>query len=484
MNVDEHKSSNCSQTNARIRSCPLPVTTGVLLFLVLIAIAAFFVTRAIRDRRRNHGEYRPQFEELHHAKDLPYLQPPAVEVGITGGGRCLHSFLRALYIIDYRCLNKIAHAEDEFDISIRMLTQKPSLRGIPPMIAPFLLLFLITGAFLLSCKDQNNRNVDWFIVYKMPMEEDNSVPGIRKGVGWYYLDANHNGSLNASSHTLDDENQAVAYTLKQLYNQKKDSRTFHVMYNDEPYNDTFSSDPISSKYNRVQDEYDEYGHTKGVTFFDGQSGVWLVHSVPKFPPPDSYHYPASGHHYGQTMLCLSLSYSQLEKIATQLYYNRPNIYSSHLPKAMAYEFGILDEVIAGKYKEGEPYHSIVELTTVGGQTFKSFAKTHLYDGLVAPTLMTNLIAETWRRGDQVPLDCSATYHTNDALKIQVGSTTPFKYTKDHSKMARSTYSSKPWLCIGDINRMTSQYVRGGGTICISEKALWEAFKVIKQVNHC
>uniref|UniRef100_A0A0K0DPF0 4.1m domain-containing protein n=1 Tax=Angiostrongylus cantonensis TaxID=6313 RepID=A0A0K0DPF0_ANGCA len=60
-------------------------TTGMgglsIAFIVIgvIVIAAFFVTRAIRDRRRNHGEYRPQFEELHHAKDLPYLQPPAVE---------------------------------------------------------------------------------------------------------------------------------------------------------------------------------------------------------------------------------------------------------------------------------------------------------------------------------------------------------------------------------------------------------------------
>ncbi|VDL75748.1 unnamed protein product [Nippostrongylus brasiliensis] len=55
------------------------IVIGVILFVVLMAVTAFFVTRAIRDRRRNHGEYRPQFEELHHAKDLPYLQPPAVE---------------------------------------------------------------------------------------------------------------------------------------------------------------------------------------------------------------------------------------------------------------------------------------------------------------------------------------------------------------------------------------------------------------------
>uniref|UniRef100_A0A0K0D5B0 Plancitoxin-1 n=1 Tax=Angiostrongylus cantonensis TaxID=6313 RepID=A0A0K0D5B0_ANGCA len=227
----------------------------------------------------------------------------------------------------------------------------------------------------------------------------------------------------------------------------------------------------------------------GVTFFNGEGGVWLIHSVPKFPPPNFYQYPRSGHHYGQTMLCLSLPYSQLENIATQLYYNKPDIYSSQLPTTMAADYPVLAQVIAGKYKLGEPSHNIVELTTVGGQTFKSFAKTgefnhDLYDGLVAPTLKTDLIAETWRRGLEVPLDCSTTYHTNDALKIQVGSTISFKYTKDHSKMARSTNPSKPWLCIGDINRMTSQYVRGGGTTCISSKLPWKAFDVIKSENRC
>ncbi|KAK6766837.1 hypothetical protein RB195_026235 [Necator americanus] len=55
------------------------IVIGVILAVVLIAVLVFFVVKLIRDRRRNHGEYRPQFEELHHAKDLPYLQPPAVE---------------------------------------------------------------------------------------------------------------------------------------------------------------------------------------------------------------------------------------------------------------------------------------------------------------------------------------------------------------------------------------------------------------------
>ncbi|KJH42779.1 deoxyribonuclease-2 domain protein [Dictyocaulus viviparus] len=229
--------------------------------------------------------------------------------------------------------------------------------------------------------------------------------------------------------------------------------------------------------------------TKGTVFFNDQSGVWLIHSVPKFPLPDRYHYPESGHDYGQTMLCLSLSYSELGKIGTQLYYNKPNIYSSRLPTSIAAKYPILAKVVAGHYKQGAPYFSIVQLTTLRNTTFKSFAKTNqfnkdLYDGLVAPALKTNMIAETWRRGENVPLECRTTYHTNDALAIQVGSTNEFKYTKDHSKLARSTDATKPWICIGDINRMTSQYVRGGGTTCMSSFYLWKAFNVIKAANHC
>nr|CDJ87818.1 Deoxyribonuclease II domain containing protein [Haemonchus contortus] len=128
------------------------------------------------------------------------------------------------------------------------------------------------------------------------------------------------------------------------------------------------------------------------------------------------------------------------------------------------------QVIAGEFKQGEPYSSTLTLTTKAGTNFMSFAKTNefnkdLYDGIV-------------------PLECSLTYHTNDALQIQVGATMEFKYTKDHSKMARSTDATKPWVCIGDVNRMTSQYIRGGGTTCLSSTFVWQAFNVIKEENNC
>lgn len=52
-------------------------------------------------------------------------------------------------------------------------------------------------------------------------------------------------------------------------------------------------------------------------------GLWLVHSVPYYPPlpgnvetPDTegYSYPSTGHTYGQSFLCISLSASQMDLV--------------------------------------------------------------------------------------------------------------------------------------------------------------------------
>ncbi len=52
----------------------------------------------------------------------------------------------------------------------------------------------------------------------------------------------------------------------------------------------------------------------GVVFFNKTNGIWLVHSVPKFPDATRYTYPDSGTIYGQSMLCMTFSYSKLSNI--------------------------------------------------------------------------------------------------------------------------------------------------------------------------
>ncbi len=54
----------------------------------------------------------------------------------------------------------------------------------------------------------------------------------------------------------------------------------------------------------------------------------------------------------------------------------------------------------------------------------------------------------------------------------------WKYTQDHGKSGCSIVSGtsdKPLVCVGDINRMYSQYNRGGGTCCFEHQNLWTAF---------
>ncbi|CAA86412.1 Deoxyribonuclease-2 [Caenorhabditis elegans] len=370
----------------------------------------------------------------------------------------------------------------------------------PAAVLIFLLLGVSQTYAAFSCKDQSGNDVDWFAVYKMPIEKDDgSVTGLAGGVAWYYVDVNKKGTLTPSAKTLDDNDQAIAYTLQQYYDKQNDKTIFHVMYNDEPWGskstsgiklEEILSNRVYSNYTHEDDSTSTaFGHTKGTIFFDGTSGVWLVHSVPLFPNPTKYEYPVSGHDYGQTMLCMTFKYAQLKSIGTQLFFNRPNIYSSNLPTNMAADNADLAKAIAGQYQKGQPFQSVIELETMAGYSFTNFAKSKefnadLYDTLVAPTLKTDLVVETWRRGSEIPLDCKLTYHANDALSIHVGSTTAFSYTKDHSKMAHSADMTKPWVCIGDINRMTSQYVRGGGTTCISSSFLWKAYSVIATQNNC
>ncbi|KAK0409542.1 hypothetical protein QR680_004609 [Steinernema hermaphroditum] len=357
------------------------------------------------------------------------------------------------------------------------------------MSLQLLFLFGLTTVSAFSCKDQNNDDVDWWFAYKMPkMKKSNGIQGLAEGVAFYYLDAN-NPVFSPSQVDLAGEDQAIGYTLKQFYDSKEDPSVFHVLYNDDPPDER---DELNVLRNSTEEErrVNQYGHTKGVSFFDNRSGVWYIHSVPRFPSPGGYHYPDSAKLYGQSMLCISLKYDQLADVGSQLFFNRPIIYSSQLPPSMALDNPNLAKIIVGKYKKGAPTSSVIDLQSKGGRTFRSFAKSgefgdDIYSNLIAPNLKTNLTVETWRRGSPISKDCSSRYLVADALEMKVGDLSEFKYTRDHSKVAVSDSTRLPYTCVGDINRMTSQFFRGGGTVCLLDKNVWNAYiQLIKSVESC
>lgn len=145
--------------------------------------------------------------------------------------------------------------------------------------------------------------------------------------------------------------------------------------------------------------------------------------------------------------------------------------------------------------------SDTKLTSLGGLTFRSFYKSpkdhvDLYADIVAQKMKTSLLAETWRRSRGTPLDSECDIKRKhvenvDEVKISFAETDQsgsFSYLKDHSKWAISKSKKQPdpeIVCIGDINRMKSQYKRGGGTTCFHSKPAWKAFhKIVSEIEEC
>ncbi|XP_072014573.1 plancitoxin-1-like [Amphiura filiformis] len=318
----------------------------------------------------------------------------------------------------------------------------------------------------IQCLDMDKNPVDWFIAYKLP-KNANFLSG--KGADFLYMDSNKQ-MFKKSSVPLDNVNQAIGFTLQQIYGRDIKSQNFaYGMYNDQP--------PPRGK------SVSKGGHTKGVVALDSSTGFWLVHSVPNFTFPYTlrYKWPDNARSFGQTFLCMSLGYDQFEDIGKQLMYNCLNTYDFHMPDFTTSLTSLRAAIIKDQCITTPPWNSTTILTTIGGQSFYSFAKSDgfdadLYSDWLAPYFGSDLYVETWMRAGKLPSSCTGQYKVMNVEMVKLPGVISFKSTTDHSKWA-VTQSSKyhPWTCIGDINREESQRHRAGGTVCMVHHQVWKVF---------
>ncbi|KAF6026206.1 crn-7 [Bugula neritina] len=148
----------------------------------------------------------------------------------------------------------------------------------------------------ISCYGNDKQAVDWFIVYKLPVYYTKKLNAKYTFPPHLYMDS-RNPNFQFLTQSLNETSQAVAYTLQQAYANRQSPDVGYIFYNDEK--------PLAAGGGVTE----KYGHTKGVTIFDESTALWLIHSVPKFPPPTntSYSYPDTGVYYGQHMMCVSVS---------------------------------------------------------------------------------------------------------------------------------------------------------------------------------
>ncbi|XP_075154790.1 deoxyribonuclease II [Haematobia irritans] len=340
-----------------------------------------------------------------------------------------------------------------------------------------------TSPAQVSCKDENGDNVDWFYLYKLPMHyapKDPTNTRDNSGFHYLYISSVSFEQWSLSNRTINESNSMAASTLSPLF---ANDSILLLAYNDEFPNGTvvFSG-----------------GHTKGVVASDGVTGLWLIHSVPKYPSIPKHEYPSTGAHYGQSFLCVTFPAGEMEKVGEQLLFNEPNIYHSHVPKTLVDRFPTLEKVIKGQWISQKPFNNVLNLVSLQGNTFKSFAKTskfnqELYEDFLAPVLDTNLLVETWRNGaGNLPSNCSRNdnvYNVKSLKSEDLG--VDFKTSQDHSKWAVSQSvglkfwrwrlpSTSNWICVGDINRQEHQLMRGGGVLCQQNSKIAKLYRNLVQ----
>ncbi|XP_038128164.1 deoxyribonuclease-2-beta-like isoform X2 [Cyprinodon tularosa] len=300
-------------------------------------------------------------------------------------------------------------------------------------ITVFLLCFTM-GRSHISCRNEADEPVDWFIIYKLPKFK---IGEVGSGVDYMYLDSAGGGWQRSTFMVNTTQGGALVNTLNQLYKGKAymSNSSVYALYND---------GAPELKYIHT------YGHSKGVLLFDRSQGFWLSHSIPHFPsfPERGYQYPSSGKRNGQTALCMTYPYAQFLSIAQQLAFVYPRFYNCSVPSAFSADLP-----------------QLVQL--------------YIYNAWVAQALDTDLLVETWQRqGRELPSNCSLQKHTMNIKRIQLPPSVQFESRYDHSKWCVSPVDRV--TCLGDLNRVKAQMLRAGGLICSYNPVIYKAFR--KAVN--
>ena len=355
---------------------------------------------------------------------------------------------------------------------------------LAPSFTPLFTSSSIKQVLAFECINAVGKPVDSWLIIKKP-----------KGTEYFYYDS-YEKSFKTSHNSLNDTfSGALTYTIKQLWS----SNTNYVIYNDQiPKIDTYYND----LYNDLLQEDStatNYGHTKGLFAFDtiNENGFWITHSIPLFPlgPKQTNEYIGLGSNaftYAQNALCLSVSADTINDMASMFLLNRPQIYEYKININIdKYKYENIKKLVDGKYSKMKVCESTI-FETLNNMKFTLYSKTSewnndLYSYCITLSQEDTLWVESWIRGSAIGPSCPVSkYDTLDVKYLDFivdGISNGWAETQDHSKWAIT--ENKNIICMGDINRMTTQYSRGGGSACFEDDILHSIFKMATtQTNKC
>ncbi|ARF02656.1 SWPV1-041 [Shearwaterpox virus] len=316
-----------------------------------------------------------------------------------------------------------------------------------------------------TCVNEDGQLVDWYLVYKLPRAKGASVSGSE----YLYMDS-INPRWRLGKYRVESPNSIFGRTLNPIYGSYKSNKANvgYVLYND--------GVPGSREYSSA------FGHIKGVIAWTLYGGFHITHSVPRFPPfpKEGYNYPSTGTRYGQTALCMSLSYNTVVELDAIIPVNNPRVYSCFIPSVDVTTMSNFKAICVDKIVSIGTNVSTY-ISSEKGEEFLIFAKSADYNqdilsAWIAPTFQTDLLAETWLHGTKLPTNCTGSFHVYNVAAVSI-STFDFVNYDDHSKWAVSLHNADTgWVCVGDINREPAQLRRGGGYTCTRNTDIYNSLR--------
>jgi Deoxyribonuclease II len=193
------------------------------------------------------------------------------------------------------------------------------------------------------------------------------------------------------------------------------------------------------------------------------------------------------------MLCVTMNTSvsllsnPIDQLSTHFLFTHPFVFESNLSSYAVNRYPTLsNEIITDKSHVNHPPYTRVCPMNISSLHMITFAKYGLANmdmssALIAPSLRTSMLSETWSNGGQVnlPSNCTGPYHTENIEQLRLN----FSVHHDHSKWLVSRDDT--WTCIGDMNRQVEQTVRHGGFACIDDRRIQQRFRqLVNIVESC
>ena len=323
----------------------------------------------------------------------------------------------------------------------------------------YIFVLMITIVLTKYCKNHIDEFVDWYVIFTIPKSERDN-----KSIIYYYFDNYLETFLDyIYQNNTFPPNKILDYVIND------DFMTNYIIWNDDK----------SILNNKRDISGKNKAHSKGILIYDSDSGVFLSHSIPKYPVRNINNnvlkiLPDNSDKYGQSMLCISLSKDESEEIIKLLRYiniNVVKIVSSDRVNTFP-NLSLFNIIMNEKLKNIE-IDNMRKINSVNFEKFYFIVKNHKkevipYDTTLRFKFKDDFFVRTWSKPKLSVAENYNNLFIKNIYNIKIG-----KYyipiNKDHSKWAIA--KNKNIICFSDLNHVISQKNRGGMIICFENKKL-------------